>query len=49
MVMITPQVLATYFRPLTVGTNDGFITGQMPVGFVPPFTHPDSRAEYNVK
>lgn len=49
MVAITPQVLAAYFRPVTFGTNSGVITGGEPLGFVPPFTHPDSRAEYIVK
>lgn len=49
MVAITPQMLATYFRPVTVGTNEAVVAGQVPIGFVPPFTHPDSRAEYIVK
>ncbi len=53
MVSITPQMLATYFRSVTVGTNSGVIGGVLPIGFVPPFTvsqtHPDSRAEYIVK
>lgn len=50
---ITPQILATYFRPVTIGTNTGVIGGMLPIGFVPPFTptetHADSRAEYIVK
>jgi hypothetical protein len=53
LVNITPQMLATYFRPVNVGTNSGVIGGALPIGFVPPFTvsgsHPDSRAEYIVK
>ena len=49
--IVTPQMLATYFRPVTIGTNSGVIGGVLPIGFVPPFTvpHPDSRAEYLVK
>lgn len=50
---ITPQMLATYFRPVTIGTNTGVIGGMLPIGFVPPFTRPethaDSHAEYIVK
>lgn len=50
---ITPQILATYFRPVTIGTNMGVIGGMLPIGFVPPFTpvesRADSRAEYIVK
>lgn len=50
---ITPQMLATYFRPVTIGTNTGVIGGMLPIGFVPPFTptemHANSRAEYIVK
>ena len=53
MPSITPQMLATYFRPVTIGTNGGVIGGVLPIGFVPPFTrlesHADSRAEYLLK
>ena len=53
MAGITPQMLANYFRPVTIGTNNGVIGGMLPIGFVPPFTptetHADSRAEYIVK
>ena len=48
---MTPQLLATYFRPINVGTNGAAVIGAVPIGFVPPFTDPDksSRAEYIVK
>ena len=50
MLGITPQMLATYFRPVNFGTNGGVIGGVLPIGFVPPFTRPESsRAEYIVK
>ena len=49
MAHMTPQMLATYFQPVVVGTNGGFTTAQVPMGFVPPFAHADSRAEYIVK
>lgn len=53
MTGITPQMLASYFRPVVVGTNTGVIGGMLPMGFVPPFTvmqpHADSHAEYIVK
>ena len=50
MVNLTPQMLATYFRPVVMGTNTAIIGGVLPIGFVPPFTRPESsHAEYIVK
>jgi hypothetical protein len=53
MLSITPQMLATYFRPVQFGTNDGALTGPFHVGFMPPLPLPEpeksSRAEYIVK
>ena len=50
LMTITPQMLATYFRPVSFGTNGGVIAGVLPIGFVPPFTRLESsRAEYIVK
>jgi hypothetical protein len=48
---VTPEILATYFKPLNVGTNGLAIAGPYRVGFIPPFTQPDksSHAEYIVK
>jgi len=47
---ITPQMLATYFRPLQLGTNSALLTAPFRVSFMPPLP-PDksSHAEYNVK
>jgi hypothetical protein len=46
---ITPQMLATYFRPVQSGTNSTFV-GPFHVSFVPPLP-PDkySHAEYIIK
>jgi hypothetical protein len=47
---ITPQMLATYFRPTQAGTNA--IVGAFPISFTPPVPPPDdksSHAEYIVK
>lgn len=47
---ITPQMLATYFRPIHFGTNAAVLAGPFHVSFVPPLP-PDksSHAEYIVK
>jgi len=46
---ITPQALATYFRPVYLGTNEP-IVGPFPLSFIPPIP-PDksSHAEYILK
>ena len=51
LLSITPQMLATYFHPVTSGTNAGGFVGPYPVGFTPPLpqANPPSRAEYIVK
>jgi hypothetical protein len=48
---ITPEMLATYFQPLAVGTNGVVVAAPFRVGFIPPFAQPDksSHAEYIVK
>jgi hypothetical protein len=48
---ITPQMLATYFRPVQFGTNSAALVGPFHVGFMPPQPAPEksSRAEYIVK
>jgi len=47
---ISPQMLATYFRPVKSGTNSAALMGMFPLSFVPPLP-PDksSHAEYIVK
>jgi hypothetical protein len=47
---ITPQMLATYFHPVQLGTNSAAPTGPFQVIFMPPLP-PDksSHAEYIVK
>ncbi len=47
---ITPQMLATYFRPLQTGTNSALLAAPFRVSFTPPLP-PDksSHAEYKVK
>jgi hypothetical protein len=47
---MTPQMLATYFRPVQFGTNNA-LAGPFHVGFMPPLPAPEksSRAEYIVK
>jgi len=51
LLSITPQMLATYFHPVTFGTNGGGFVGPYPVGFTPPLpqANPPSRAEYILK
>ncbi len=45
---ITPQMLATYFRPVQ-GTN-AFVATTFPISFMPPLPpEKSSHAEYNVK
>ena len=50
---LTPQMLATYFRPVRFGTNAAALTGPFHVGFMPPLPPPEpdksSHAEYIVK
>ena len=48
---ITPQMLATYFRPVQFGTNSAALVGPFHVSFMPPMPSPEnsSRAEYIVK
>jgi hypothetical protein len=47
---ISPQMLATYFRPVKGGTNTVGLVGAFPLSFVPPVP-PDksSHAEYIIK
>jgi hypothetical protein len=47
---MTPQMLATYFRPVQFGTNNA-LAGPFHVGFMPPLPAPEksSRAEYILK
>jgi hypothetical protein len=47
---LTPQMLATYFRPMQVGTNSALLAAPFRVSFMPPLP-PDksSHAEYIVK
>ncbi|MGA2246156.1 MAG: hypothetical protein ABSH48_14255 [Verrucomicrobiota bacterium] len=47
---ISPQMLATYFLPVSHGTNSAALTGTFPLSFMPPLP-PDksSKAEYIVK
>ncbi len=47
---ISPQMLATFFRPVLIGTNTTVVAVPFPVSFTPPLP-PDksSHAEYNVK
>ena len=47
---ISPQMLASYFRPVQLGTNYAALTGPFHVTFMPPLP-PDksSHAEYIVK
>jgi hypothetical protein len=47
---ITPQMLATYFRPMQLGTNSALLAAPFRVSFMPPLP-PDksSHAEYIVK
>jgi hypothetical protein len=51
LLSITPQMLATYFRPVQFGTNSAALVGPFHVGFMPPQPVPEksSRAEYIVK
>ena len=51
LLSITPQMLATYFRPVQFGTNAAALVGPFHVGFMPPQPQPEksSRAEYIVK
>lgn len=51
LLSITPQMLATYFRPVQFGTNAAALVGPFHVGFMPPQPVPEksSRAEYIVK
>ncbi len=48
---ITPQMLATYFRPVGVNTNGPAVVFPFHVGFVPPVAPAEhsSHSEYNVK
>lgn len=48
---MTPQILATYFQPLVVGTNGTAVAAPFRVGFIPPLPEPDksSHAEYIIK
>jgi hypothetical protein len=47
---ITPQNLATYFRPVQLGTNVVVPVGLLPISFIPPSPpEKSSHAEYNVK
>jgi len=51
---ITPQTLATYFRPVQFGTNQPALFGPLHVNFMPPLPLPptdtkSSHAEYIVK
>jgi hypothetical protein len=46
---ISPEMLATYFRPNAGGTNAVVVPAPYRVGFVPPLATPSSHSEYNVK
>lgn len=47
---ITPQMLATYFHPVGLGTNGVEVVAPFRVGFVPPLLpEKSSHAEYIVK
>lgn len=48
---ITPQMLATYFHPVGVNTNEAAAVFPFRVGFVPPVAPPErsSHSEYNIK
>jgi hypothetical protein len=46
---ITPQMLATYFHPVQIGTNTA-LTGPFRISFLPPVTpEKSSHAEYIIK
>ena len=54
LLSITPQMLATYFHPVEIGTNSGPSAGAIRVSFMPPLPPPpepvkSSHAEYLVK
>jgi hypothetical protein len=53
LLSLTPQMLATYFHPVELGTNFPLATGPFHVSFMPPLPPPEpvksSRAEYIVK
>ena len=49
MMGISPEMLATYFKPNGAGTNAAVVV-PLRVGFVPPLaTPPSSHSEYNIK
>jgi hypothetical protein len=47
---VTPQILASYFQPVQLGTNAALLNGLFRVSFVPPLA-PDtsSHAQYIIK
>jgi hypothetical protein len=46
---ITPEMLATYFRPNAASTNAVVVPVPFRVGFVPPLAPASSHSEYNIK
>jgi hypothetical protein len=50
LVGISPEMLASYFRAITRGTNSPVLIGTVPLSFVPPLpAEKSSQATYNVK
>jgi len=52
MLIVSPQMLTEYFKPVSEGTNSAGavivpVTTPVPVGFTPPLVKPSSRATYN--
>ena len=48
---MTPQLLATYFQPLVLGTNGTAVAAPFRVGFIPPLAEPEksSHSAYIIK
>ena len=47
MVVVTPQMLVDYFRPIGSATNAPEVSVTVPVGFMPPAIPAPSRATYS--